>query len=102
MLTENGMQYKVKNEHLSAWNHGERLWKFLVEGVKLNDNEVIEAITASLQINYNITMYDVLCYGLIDADLDSVISHLLDLESWKEHIKVTDQEQESFLEEKPE
>lgn len=81
-LTEHGEIYEVKPIHRKAWNMGESLHLHLSKQAPLSDAELYQALATVMQVNYDITVWDIRVYGLIDTNLNAILMHLLDYETW--------------------
>jgi hypothetical protein len=90
-LTENGEEYLVKPCHLRAWEAGDRLWRYLIEKEAMTDAEMYDILATIMQINYNVTIWDLKCYGLLDENVTDIIEHLLDIRTFERHLTELDE-----------
>jgi len=80
MMTEAGMQFQVKPQHLKAWNWGSAILEHLFTDKKMTDMDVITCLADILSINYDcISIYEIASYGLIDDSIGEILSYLVDL-----------------------
>lgn len=99
MLVEGGIQYEIMPEYLEVAALADTIWDWVTTKQLPSDEEVIASVAKLLAVNYHITYYDVLSFGLVSTNtLMKIFEIAIDLKAYVDVF--TDQNTEEIIKKK--